>query len=182
VDRLDLFSPQKHRPSRGFYCQSETISRVFAAFGRRIDVHHFAANVRVRETEEIEQRVDVFHADAVASAGGLVRRKGFEQTNDGGFLQSAQRAQGELSATALARRSSCANKPGELEGVRNDSRIVSTGNRPYVISVMTTFLRHERDGGDVIVRISAAAYSLFDCLSRASEYGRIVPTHDSSPP
>jgi beta-lactamase class A len=61
-----------------------------------------------------------------------------------------------------------ANKPGELEGVRNDSGIVFTGNRPYVISVMTTFLRHERDGGDVIVRISAAAYSMFDGLSRAS--------------
>ena len=75
-----------------------------------------------------------------------------------------------------------ANKPGELEGVRNDSGIVFTGNRPYVISVMTTFLRHERDGGEVIVRISAAAYGMFDCLSRASQYGRIVSTHDSSPP
>src|SRR6267143_4523200 len=35
-----------------------------------------------------------------------------------------------------------ANKPGELEGVRNDSGIVFTGNRPYVISVMTTYLHH----------------------------------------
>src|SRR5260370_35968611 len=34
-----------------------------------------------------------------------------------------------------------ANKPGELEGVRNDSGIVFTGNRPFVISVMTSYLR-----------------------------------------
>src|SRR5882757_5947465 len=73
-----------------------------------------------------------------------------------------------------------ANKPGELEGVRNDSGIVFTGSRPYVISVMTTYLRRERDGGDAIVRISNAAYQMFDRLSRASEYGRVVSPHDSS--
>src|SRR5258708_25270071 len=75
-----------------------------------------------------------------------------------------------------------ANKPGELEGVRNDSGIVFTGARPYVISVMTAYLRHERDGGDAIVHISNAAYQMFDRLSRASQYGRVVSPHDSSAP
>jgi beta-lactamase class A len=75
-----------------------------------------------------------------------------------------------------------ANKPGELEGVRNDSGIVFTGNRPFVISVMTTYLRRERDGGDAIVRISTAAYSMFDRLSRASEYGRVISPHDTGNP
>jgi beta-lactamase class A len=75
-----------------------------------------------------------------------------------------------------------ANKPGELEGVRTDSGIVFTGNRPYVISVMTTYLRHEKDGGDAIIRISTAAYQMFDRLSRASEYGRVISPHDSSVP
>lgn len=75
-----------------------------------------------------------------------------------------------------------ANKPGELEGVRTDSGIVFTGNRPYVISVMTTYLRHEKDGGDAIIRISTAAYQMFDRLSRASEYGRVISPHDSSAP
>jgi beta-lactamase class A len=75
-----------------------------------------------------------------------------------------------------------ANKPGELEGVRNDSGIVFTGNRPYVISVMTTYLRREKDGGEAIVRISTAAYRLFDRLSRASEYGRVISTHDAGNP
>ena len=75
-----------------------------------------------------------------------------------------------------------ANKPGELEGVRNDSGIVFTGKRPYVISVMTTYLRRERDGGDAITRISDAAYKMFDRLSRASELGRVISPHDTGNP
>jgi len=75
-----------------------------------------------------------------------------------------------------------ANKPGELEGVRNDSGIVFTGNRPYVISVMTTYLHRERDGGEAIIRISNAAYQMFDRLSRASELGRVISPHDTGNP
>jgi beta-lactamase class A len=40
-----------------------------------------------------------------------------------------------------------ANKPGSLEAVRNDSGVVFVEGRPYVICVMTSFLRNERDGG-----------------------------------
>jgi len=75
-----------------------------------------------------------------------------------------------------------ANKPGELEGVRNDSGIVFTGNRPFVISVMTTYLRREKDGGEAIVRIATAAYQMFDRLSRSSQYGRVVSLHDTGNP
>lgn len=75
-----------------------------------------------------------------------------------------------------------ANKPGELEGVRNDSGIVFTGKRPYVISVMTTYLRRERDGGEAIAKISEAAYQMFDRLSRASELGRVISPHDTGNP
>jgi beta-lactamase class A len=67
-----------------------------------------------------------------------------------------------------------ANKPGALEGVRNDSGIVFVEGRPYVICVMTSFLRDERDGEDAISKISLAAWRMFDRLSRASEYGRVV--------
>ncbi len=75
-----------------------------------------------------------------------------------------------------------ANKPGELEGVRNDSGIIFTGNRPFAISVMTTYLRREKDGGDAIVRIATAAYQMFDRLSRSSPYGRVVSLHDTGNP
>jgi beta-lactamase class A len=74
-----------------------------------------------------------------------------------------------------------ANKPGELEGVRNDSGIVLLHNRPYVICVMTTYLRQERDGEDAIARISKSAYQIFDRLARASEYGRVISPGNSGP-
>src|SRR5271167_2452921 len=67
-----------------------------------------------------------------------------------------------------------ANKPGSLEGVRNDSGIVFLKNRPYIICVMTSFLASERAGEDAITRISAAAYGVFDRFSRASELGRVI--------
>jgi beta-lactamase class A len=74
-----------------------------------------------------------------------------------------------------------ANKPGELEAVRTDSGIVFAQNRPYIICVMTTYLRNERDGEDAIARISSAAYRMFNRLGRASEYGRVVSPNNSSP-
>ena len=67
-----------------------------------------------------------------------------------------------------------ADKHGELEGVRNDSGLVFLENRPYVISVMTTYLRHERDGEEAITKISLETYRMFDRLARASEYGRVI--------
>jgi beta-lactamase class A len=73
-----------------------------------------------------------------------------------------------------------ANKPGSLEGVRNDSGIVFVENRPYVISVMTTYLRNEREGEEAISEISLAAYRMFDRLARASEYGRVISPANSS--
>jgi len=72
-----------------------------------------------------------------------------------------------------------ANKPGALEGVRNDSGVVFLKNRPYVICVMTTYLASERAGEDAISAISAAAYSTFERLGNASEYGRVVSSGNS---
>jgi len=73
-----------------------------------------------------------------------------------------------------------ANKPGELEGVRNDCGIVFVPNRPYGICVMTSYLRRESDGEDAISRISLAAYQMFDRIARASEYGRVISPSNSS--
>ncbi len=74
-----------------------------------------------------------------------------------------------------------ANKPGELEAVRNDSGIVFLQNRPYIICVMTTYLARERDGEAAIARISAAAYAMFDRLARSSPYGRVISERNSAP-
>ncbi|HVN19027.1 MAG TPA: serine hydrolase [Dongiaceae bacterium] len=67
-----------------------------------------------------------------------------------------------------------ANKPGALEAVRNDSGLVFVEGRPYVICVMTAFLRNERDGEQAISQVSLETWRLFDRLSRATEYGRVV--------
>ncbi len=67
-----------------------------------------------------------------------------------------------------------ANKPGSLEAVRNDSGVVFVEGRPYVICVMASFLGNERDGEEAISKVSRAAWTMFDRLSRATEYGRVV--------
>jgi beta-lactamase class A len=67
-----------------------------------------------------------------------------------------------------------ANKPGELEAVRNDSGIVLVKGRPYILCVMTAYLKDEKDGSAAIRRAAALTYSYFDRVSRASEYGRVV--------
>lgn len=72
-----------------------------------------------------------------------------------------------------------ANKPGELAGVRNDVGIVFVPNRPFVIVVMTAYLKRERDGNEAIARIAGAAYDYFDRVGRSSEYGRIVNERNS---
>jgi beta-lactamase class A len=72
-----------------------------------------------------------------------------------------------------------ADKDGELEGVRNDSGIVFLENRPYILCVMTTYLRRERDGEEAISNISLDAYRMFDRLARASEYGRVISPANS---
>ncbi len=73
----------------------------------------------------------------------------------------------------------CANKPGELAGVRNDVGIVFVPKRPFVIVVMTAYLKRERDGDDAIAKIAGAAYEYFDRVARSSAYGRIVSERSS---
>jgi beta-lactamase class A len=72
-----------------------------------------------------------------------------------------------------------ANKPGSLEGVRNDSGVIFA-SRPYILCVMTTYLRNERDGEEAIAQISRAAYRMFDRLGRASAYGRVISPANTS--
>jgi len=73
-----------------------------------------------------------------------------------------------------------ADKPGALEGVRNDSGVIFVDKRPYVLCVMTTYLHRERDGEEAITNISLAAWRMFDRLARASEYGRVISPGNSS--
>lgn len=58
--------------------------------------------------------------------------------------------------------------------------MVFVDKRPYVICVMTTYLRNEREGEEAISNVSLAAWRLFDRLGRASELGRVVSTANGS--
>lgn len=73
-----------------------------------------------------------------------------------------------------------ANKPGSLEGVRNDSGIIFVEKRPYILCVMTTYLHRERVGEEAISNISLQAWRMFDRMARASEYGRVISPANSS--
>lgn len=67
-----------------------------------------------------------------------------------------------------------ADKHGELDGVRCDMGIIYAPNRPFVISVMTSYLKNEREGEDAIGEIAQAAYNYFDRVGRSSQYGRAM--------
>ena len=66
-----------------------------------------------------------------------------------------------------------ADKPGELEGVRVDAGIVFAKNRPYILCVMTSYLKDEAEGERAITDISRATYEYFDRLG--SPLGRRLP-------
>ncbi|HTK28201.1 MAG TPA: serine hydrolase [Vicinamibacterales bacterium] len=71
-----------------------------------------------------------------------------------------------------------ADKPGELEGVRVDAGIVYAKNRPYILAVMTTYLKSEAEGEQAIREMSRAAYEYFSRLGAGLQYGRQVGVPD----
>ena len=68
-----------------------------------------------------------------------------------------------------------ADKPGTLDGVRTDSGIVFARNRPFAISVMTTYDRDEKAAERTISEVALEAYRYFDMRGKTSDYGRILP-------
>jgi beta-lactamase class A len=67
-----------------------------------------------------------------------------------------------------------ADKPGELDGVRVDAGIVYAKNRPFVLCVMTTFLKDEGEGERAIEEITRAAYDYYARLGAGGALGRII--------
>ena len=68
-----------------------------------------------------------------------------------------------------------ADKPGSLDGVRNDTGIVFAHNRPFAISVMTAYDRDEKAAERAISGVALEAYHYFEMRGKTSEYGRILP-------
>jgi beta-lactamase class A len=67
-----------------------------------------------------------------------------------------------------------ADKPGELDGVRVDAGIVFAKNRPYILCVMTTYLKDEKEGERAIEAVSRVVYEYFDRLG-SGPLGRRLP-------
>jgi len=67
-----------------------------------------------------------------------------------------------------------ADKPGSLEGIRTDSGIIFARNRPFVISVMTSFVRDEPVAERAIGRVALEAFRYFEMRGKTSQYGRIL--------
>ena len=67
-----------------------------------------------------------------------------------------------------------ADKPGELEGVRVDAGIVYAKNRPFVLCVMTTFLKDDGEGERAIEEMSRAAYQYYSRLGAGGSLGRTI--------
>jgi len=105
----------------------------------------------------------------------IYRNKLFDQELTADFFKVLSTPKDSSIPKLLPPELKIANKPGELEAVRNDSGIVFVPNRPFVICVMTTYLHEERDGQQAISQLALAAYRYFDRLGKSSEYGRAVP-------
>lgn len=66
------------------------------------------------------------------------------------------------------------DKDGSLEAVRAAAAVVDLKGRPYAITIMTTYLRHDEDGETLIREVSAAVFETMDRLARSSDLGRII--------
>jgi beta-lactamase class A len=119
---------------------------------------------------QLTRLMEVVHAGTGLSetrAKDLVAVLSTEKWGTGAAMPSPFRA-------ALPEGTPTADKGGELEGVRAVTALVRLPGRPYVASLMATYLRKDADGDTAIREISAALFDTFDRLARSSEYGRII--------
>jgi beta-lactamase class A len=68
-----------------------------------------------------------------------------------------------------------AHKPGGIAGVSCDSAIVYLPNRPYLISVMTTYGGDAEATARAITEISRKVFSYFERLARSNSLGARLP-------
>lgn len=78
-------------------------------------------------------------------------------------------------ATLLPDTVRVANKPGALEGIRNDIAIVYVPKRPLAIAVMTGYNRDDNAAERAIAEVYQAAYRCFESIGASSGFGRRLP-------
>ena len=105
----------------------------------------------------------------------IYKRKVLDKQPTGEFIKQLSTKKDSYIPRNLPDNIQVANKPGELEGVRNDCGIVFVQNRPFVVSVMTAYDRDERAAESAISDVALEAYHYFEMRGKTSEYGRVVP-------
>ena len=68
-----------------------------------------------------------------------------------------------------------ADKPGGVEGAVCGIGIVYLSYRPYIVCLMTKYLKAEDEGEDAIARASRLIFDYFYRISRSNKFGRRVP-------
>jgi len=104
----------------------------------------------------------------------IYRNKLFNEQSTTDFMKLLSTGKASPMRRAFPDSVTVADKPGELDAVRNDIGIIYAPNRPFVISVMSSYLKSERAGEDAIGEVAQAAYEYFDKLGRSSPYGRAM--------
>ncbi len=89
------------------------------------------------------------------------------------MLALLKRSEGSAIRDAV-RGAEVAAKPGELDGVRVDAGIVLLKDRPFVLSVMTTYLQSDEEGNRAIREVARISYEYFSRLAAGGEYGRQI--------
>lgn len=104
----------------------------------------------------------------------LYRGDGLKKESQDALLAILKKAKATPMRRGIPAGINVANKPGTLDGVEVDAGIVYVQGRPYVLSVMTTYLTHNAAGEAAITAASQAAFEYFDRLAKSSEYGRSI--------
>jgi beta-lactamase class A len=105
----------------------------------------------------------------------IYKEKALDKQSTGQFIKQLSTLKQSYIPRLLPDAVQVANKPGDLEAVRNDSGIVYAPNRPFAISLMTAYDRDEKAAERAISEVALDAYHYFEMRGKTSEYGRILP-------
>jgi beta-lactamase class A len=113
-------------------------------------------------------------ASLVKSLEHIWRADGLKKESRDAGLRILYEVPGEI-RNAVPERVRVASKTGTLDGVRAEAAVVELEGRPFALSAMTTYLRHDPDGERAIHDVADAAFSYFDRLAHGGAYGRHSP-------
>jgi len=110
------------------------------------------------------------------AAGNHLPRQAAQQEMTADFIKvlSTHKRVRSCKACPMMRRQPA--NPANLRPCETTLGIILVKGRPYILCVMTTYLKDEKEGAAAIRKIAALTYSYFDRLARASVlWARVSP-------